>query len=856
MGHAEHLGLGCGRRRVSAGAAGREPFAFPGTERRYAPDRDGDIVHTRLEIALDPEVIAIQGRVTHEFVALSDETTHLQLHAGELTIDGVEDVEGRPLTFRHVGEDLRVELGTALSFGEPSSVTVTYRGTPRRGIYFIRPDDGYPSKPYQVWTQGQDEDSRYWFPCFDHPTEKFSFEIVARVPAKYRAISNGILAEKTAHDDGTVSWHWSQAGELPAYLVTLCVGEFDEIDLGTAPTPMQAYVPVGMADVAKRAFGRTAAMVEHFGERFGVDYPWDKYAQVVVEDFIFGGMENTSSTTLIDLVLYDDRAALDFDMDDLIAHELAHQWWGDLLTCREWPHAWLNEGFATWSQLVWMEHAEDAGAAAYDRYEMAARYRGEDAGEYRRAIVDRHFEEPIDLFDRHLYEKGGLVLHMLRRELGESAFWRAIKVYAEVNRGGSVVTEDLRVAIEAATGRNLDWFLDQWVYHSGHPELAVAWTWDKAKQCIAVTVNQTQAAVDTMVGTFRFALDIRATDADGATRTERFEVTQRDHTFSLPCASEPRSVEVDPDGDVLAVVKLKQPAAASRATLASDAPVYARIRAAHALTDEPTGENVAALAAAIPGAPWGLAVELAKALGAMRSEAARDALIAAIGAAEHPKARRGVVAALGSFRHDPLAGAALMAVLKDGDPSLFVEGAAATALGQTRVAGAREVLEQALASKDGWAEVIRIGCVGGLAALGDPAVVAALTDCTTYGRHTRLRAAAARALGAVGARLTQQDSVLETLEGLAGEFDLRIVIASIAAMRAIGNPKAIALLGGAPARHPDGRVRREAKAAALRLGKADAGSTAAARVADDLEALRTKHAALLERVEKLEGGSA
>ncbi len=847
-----HLEFGCGRRRMSAGGGGREPFVFPGTERRYAPDRSADIRHTRIEIALDPEVIAIEGSVTHDFTSLSDDMARLHLHAGELAIEGASDESGAELTFRQDGEDLYIDLRHALAFDESGTVTVRYSGTPRRGIYFIHPDAGYPDKAYQVWTQGQDEDSRYWFPGFDHPTEKFSSEVLARVPAKYTAVSNGALQGKTTHADGTVTWHWSQEAEHSAYLVTLCVGAFEELVLGDDPVPLTAYVPKGRRAIAERAFGRTAEMVKHLSERFGVPYPYEKYAQVVVEDFIFGGMENTSATTLIDLVLYDDRAALDFDLDDLIAHELAHQWWGDLLTCREWPHAWLNEGFATWTQVVWKEHAEGPDSAAWERFQQAANYRTEDAGEYRRAIVDRRFEEPIDLFDHHLYEKGSCVLHMLRRELGEDAFWRAITTYAELNRGGSVVTEDLRVAIEAATGRNLDWFLDQWVYHAGHPELTVSYAWDAATKLLAVTVTQTQKTGDEMVDVFRANVDVHVTAQDGTRCENSFPMTRRDHTFHVALENEPARVEVDPDGDLLAVIKLEQPAKASRATLASDAPLAARIRAAHALTEEPTPENVAALAAELPTAFHGLAAECAKALSGMRTMAARDALIAALGTCEDPKSRKGLVIALGAFRHDDVAGAALAGVLENGDASQFVEAAAATALGRTRAAGAKAALLAALESKDAWAEAIRIGCVQGLAALGSEDVVDAITSASAYGRHPRLRAAAIRALGAVGQRMALREPILETLADRSEESDLRIVISAAAALRAIGDPRGVGILAGAPARHPDGRVRREAKAASLRLGKAGGRAPEVARMSDDLEKLRKQNATLIGRMEKLE----
>ncbi len=851
----EGLGLetavfGCGRRGCATG--GRERFAFPGTTSRYAPDRNADMITVRIEIELDPEVTAIRGVVSYMFVGLADGMTELHLHAGELTIDAAEDVEGHALGFRQDGEDLYIALPSALEFDEPCEVSVRYHGTPRRGIYFIHPDEAYPRKAHQAWTQGQDEDSRYWFPCFDHPSEKFATEMLARVPARYTAVSNGRLVEKTAHDDGTATWHWRQEAQHSAYLVTLCVGEFDQIDLGDEPVPIMAYVPTGQRAIGERAFGRTSEMVRHFSERFGIPYPYEKYAQVVVEDFIFGGMENTSATTLIDLILYDDRAALDFDMDSLVAHELAHQWWGDLLTCRAWSHAWLNEGFATWSQVVWKEHAEGADEAAWERFTQAAKYREEDGGAYRRSIVDRRFEEPIDLFDRHLYEKGSLVLHMLRRELGEAAFWRAIQIYGLTNRGGSVVTEDLRLAIEEASGRNLDGFLDQWVYHAGHPEISTSWAWDEEAGVLAVTIRQTQKTGEEMVDVFRAHIDVRITEGDGAVLTRRFELVRRDHTFHIPLSGEPTGVEVDPHGDLLAVIEHAQPSKASRATLAADGPLAARIRAAHALTDEPTPVNVAALTARLTEGFWGLAVESAKALAAMRTPAARDALLAALPTCEHPKARRGIVSALGSFRGDVHVGAALVRVLEEGDPSLFVEAAAAHALGRCRTSGARVVLEQALEAKDAWAETIRTGCVAGLAALGDPAVVPAITACTAYGRHPRLRAAAARALGPLGGRLAGRDGILDTLADLATETDLRLVTAAIDALRTMGDARGIPILTGAPARHPDGRVRRDAKDAALRLGKTAGRTTEVARLSDELERLRKQNGALLDRMEKLE----
>jgi aminopeptidase N len=341
----------CGRRGAGAGSGRREPFALPGTTRKYARDRLVDVKHVRLDLAVDPATRTIAGTATHTVVAIADPCERVVLDAAELTIDGVKDPAGKPLSFEHRDGALTIRLAKPLRAGAETSVAVAYHGAPRRGLYFIAPDAGYPKKPLQAWTQGQDEDARYWFPCFDTPNEKASTEVVVTSPSKYTTLSNGALVGTTNDAaKGTTTWHWRMEIPQVSYLVTLVVGEFDRVDLPSEGPPLYVLVPKGRAKDAVRCLGRTGAMVKAFSERFGVAYPYEKYAQAVVADFIFGGMENTTATTLTEYALYDERAGLDYDADDLIAHELGHQWWGDLLTCRDWSHAWLNEGFATWSE--------------------------------------------------------------------------------------------------------------------------------------------------------------------------------------------------------------------------------------------------------------------------------------------------------------------------------------------------------------------------------------------------------------------------------------------------------------------------------------------------------------------------
>lgn len=847
--------LECGHRalRLAArGGAAREPFALPGTSERFGPDRSADVQHTRLEIALDPRRRRIEGVVHHTLAALDDGTRRVRLHAEELEIRAVKDASGRALAFRHVGADLEIELAEPLALGAATTVSIAYAGTPRRGLYFIAPDADHPRKPYQAWTQGQDEDAKYWFPCFDHPCEKASTEVLARVPQQFQALSNGELVARTPHADGSATWHWRQALAHSAYLVTLVVGAFEEVTLEGGRVPLTAWVPPGQGPRAQVAFGRTAKMLEVFERRFGVAFPWEKYAQVVVEDFIFGGMENTSATTLIDVALYDDRAALDYDADDLVAHELAHQWWGDLLTCRDWSHAWLNEGFATWCETVFKEEHLGAEEAAYERHTQRLGYLDEDGGEYRRAIVDRRFQEPIDLFDRHLYEKGACVLHMLRKELGEEPFWRSIRTYAGANRGRSVVTEDLLRAVEQATGRNLEWFFDQWVHHGGHPELSVSWTHDAKRGDLAVTVKQGQAGDALTPEAFRFKAEVELVFAGGRRERHVLEITRRDHTLHVPCAQPPERVRFDPEGDLLATLEVAVPPDVQRKVLADDPSAIVRLRAAGALAKDPSDATVEALGRALKDSFWGVAAEAASALARIRTPAAREQLVAGLARVRHPKARRAVAASLGAFRNDAQAAAALTGVLEQGDPSLFVESSAAAALGATRVPAGLRALEKALATKDSWAEQIRIGCVRGLGALGGEEAVALLLGRIARGQVARLRSAAAGALAQAGRRLSNREAVRDALVDLLQDASFPVVMSAIAALRALGDERALGALHALAESGADGRVRRAALVAAGRIGRGLERTKEVARLSDDLDQMRRANHDLLARLDRIE----
>ncbi|MBV8281338.1 MAG: M1 family metallopeptidase, partial [Candidatus Eremiobacteraeota bacterium] len=415
----------------------RRPFALPASRAHYAPDRRARVDHIALTLSFDFKRKILEGRCATTFTAVGGALTALELQAGRMAIKRVRDAKGKPLPYELVGQTLRIGV-PRLATGKSTTVTVDYEvRKPQQGIYFIGPDKGYPDKPYQVWTQGQDADAHYWFPCVDHPNAKATTEVTATVPSDFFVLSNGALVSTTEDKTKkTKTYHWKMDVPHVTYLVSVVAGKFVGRTDKSNGVPVSWYVEPGREAEGKRSFGKTPEMVDFFGDRIGVKYPYPQYSQIAVRDFVFGGMENTTCTTQTDSTLHDTRAALDFTSDDLVAHELAHQWFGDLLTCKDWSHAWLNESFATYFDALFKEYDLGEDEFAYQRFINQDLYLKEDSEHYRRPIVTNIYTEPVELFDRHLYEKGSCVLHMLRVQLGDDLWWCAINDYVSTNAQG------------------------------------------------------------------------------------------------------------------------------------------------------------------------------------------------------------------------------------------------------------------------------------------------------------------------------------------------------------------------------------------------------------------------------------
>ncbi|MFT5431005.1 MAG: aminopeptidase N, partial [Myxococcota bacterium] len=395
-------------------ATARAEFALPGTPDFHPVSRPVILQHLHLDVAIDPDAGSVTGCCTMLCVGNAESSSAIRFDASDLEISEVRiDGSADPIAHRYDGRYLDVPLSEPLPFGGMINVAVTYRVIrPALGLYFVGPTAGSPDTPVQVWSQNQDDDARYWMPCMDDPGMKMTTSVRATVPISLTAISNGVPGTDGPQPVGKAGWHaflWQQTTPHPIYLFTLLVGPFEEhIDAGDSPE-LRWYTLPKHAEASERAFKNTRKMLNFFSEFTSRPYAWPRYGQVAVDDFVFGGMENTTLTTVTTRVLPDERASLDFSADSLVAHELAHQWFGDLVTCREWSHAWLNEGFATYFDALYQEHDLGRDEFHYQLLELARGYFAEDSGRYSRAIITRQFAEPIDVFDRHLYYKGAWV---------------------------------------------------------------------------------------------------------------------------------------------------------------------------------------------------------------------------------------------------------------------------------------------------------------------------------------------------------------------------------------------------------------------------------------------------------------
>ncbi|MHC4370479.1 MAG: M1 family metallopeptidase, partial [Planctomycetota bacterium] len=568
-------------------------------ERQYAPDRKVDILHIAIDVTPDFKNRTVAGTTTIRFAPINKPLTELKLDAIDLDVSSVTS-DAKIEAYTGTDEDITITFDPAVGPGVETTVTIVYEAEPKRGLYFRTAEMGYPEEDTHIFTQGESHLAPNWYPNYDYPNERSSSEVICRVPREMTVVSNGrLVSEQIDPESGLKVAHWSQEKPHVNYLIALVAGKLKKIESKYKDIPIAFYTPASLIEYAHNSFKDTADMLEYYEREIGIPYPWDQYNQAVVRDFVAGGMENTTLTILTEGTLHTDDVENIRSSQSLVAHELVHQWFGDYVTCKDWSHTWLNEGFATYYEDLYDGYKNGRDSMLAGLYSTAGsllRSRSE-----HKPIVYREYRHAGEQFDYRTYSKAGWVLHMLRTELGADMFRKCVKTYLERHALDCVVTDDFRSVIEEFTGRSFDRFFDQWIYHGRHPDLKVSYKWSQKDKLAKVSVEQTHK-VDDKVGIFHFDTKIRFIVDDEAIDRE-IAVDSKKHDFYFALPKGPRIVRFDPDYGLLADIKFEKPTAMLYAQLENTDDIIGRLRAVDALKKKKDKKTIAALSSALNNDP-------------------------------------------------------------------------------------------------------------------------------------------------------------------------------------------------------------------------------------------------------------
>ena len=707
---------------------------------QYAPIRRVDITHVTIDVTPNFTERTVKGTTTIRFTPIADLLDELPLDAVDLTILAVES-EPNIAGYSTTDEKLTLRFSPPILPGEERTVRITYTAEPRVGLYFRTPELGYPAEDIHLFTQGESHEARHWYPNFDYPNERFTSEVICRVPEEMTVLSNGrLVSEQIDPETGLKAVRWLQDKPHVNYLVALVAGMFEKVEEEYNGIPLAFYTVPSKIQYAPNSFAGTADMIAFYEEETGMPYPWDKYYQAAVSDFVAGGMENTSLTILTDRTLFTDASENISSSQDLVAHELAHQWFGDYVTCKDWSHLWLNEGFATYYEALYDGHKNGHDALLYAMRNNANSVLPRDNRDDARPIIWRRYENADDQFDYRTYPKAGWVVHMLRDQLGERMFRRVIRTYLERHALDVVVTEDLRSIVEELSGRPFDRFFDQWLYHAGCPELKISYEWQEEDKLAKVTIEQTQKQGDDdepfyLPTKLRFWIDGWPSDRD-------IIIDSRHHDFYFSLRAEPDVVRFDPDYTVLAKVEFNKPKKMLYAQLANKLDMIGRLRAIDALEKEDDKQTIAHLKETLNNdAFYAVRRQAAAALSHIHSDEAFTVLMEPTEQSD-ARVRLSVVELIGDFYRPE--GVKRMQEVVENERNPEIVAVALRALGRYRDPDTYQILTHYLRS-DSYRNELAEAAIAAIRKLDDPAFITPLMTTLKRGpgavRHLALPAA-------------------------------------------------------------------------------------------------------------------
>lgn len=571
---------------------------------RETAEKDFDLIDTRLEVSFDYEHQYLNGKAQLTLKPWFYPTNVLVLDAKGFDIhkvalmlgDGMQDLE---YDYQD-NKQLHVNLPTIFTRNDTIKVFIDYTAKPNeleaggsaaitsdKGLYFINPLGKEPGKPRQIWTQGETESSSCWFPTIDKPNQKTTEEIFMTVDSQYVTLSNGLLLDSKNNGDGTRTDHWKQKLPHAPYLFMMAVGDFYVADTNWRGMPMQYMVEPAYKNDVQAIFGNTPEMIEFFSNRLGYKYAWEKYSQVIARDYVSGAMENTTANLYFSALQRTSKEVLDYNYEYVISHELFHQWFGDLLTCESWSNLPLNESFANYGEYLWGEYKYGKYEAEYHRLGEAAGYFAE-AKRDEKTLIRFYYDDKEDMFDAHSYNKGGLILNMLRDYLGDDAFFAGLQLYLKENEFQPVEYTNLRLALEEVSGQDLNWFFNQWFLKPGHPELDIQSKFNADQKILLVTLEQTQKEDDVPIFRIPMYIDIYV---NGKVQREHVVMEKQKQTFRFEVPQQPDLVNVDANKTLLAV-KTDHKSMAEWIFMYNNAPLFMdKIEALKALLEDYPDEH-------------------------------------------------------------------------------------------------------------------------------------------------------------------------------------------------------------------------------------------------------------------------
>jgi aminopeptidase N len=760
--------------------------------RKYAPERSVDILHIAIDVTPNFRERSIVATTRLRFKPIGDSVTEVRLNAQDLRVQQVSSKLAQLAAHHSTDTELIVTFAEALPLNVDQELTVTYSAAPQKGLYFRTKEMGYKPEDEHLFTQGEDIEARHWFPCFDAPNEKFTSEVICRVPSEMTVLSNGRLVSEQPGEDGLKAVHWSQEKPHVSYLISLVAGHFKKVEDQYKDIHLAFYTPTSQIEYAQNSFEETKEMMAYFEEEIGVAYPWNKYYQVCVQDFMWGGMENTSISTLADRTLFSKESENLRTSQGLVAHELAHQWFGDLVTCKDWSQIWLNEGFATYYSHLYNRHKDGKEEFLWGLYNSAAGFINRTVAEDSRPVVFRRYDKPTELFGYLVYPKGAWILHMLRNELGDDLFRKCVKTYLERHQYGTVVTHDLISIVEELSGRSFDRFFDQWVFHPHHPELQVKYSWDQQQKLARLTINQVQQLTND-VALFHFPLKLRF-KSTAATVDRVVQIKDKETDLFIPLESAPEIFRVDPDYVLLAKVSVDLPRPMLVAQLKDESDLIGRIFAVNQISKSRDAETIRLLKERLnKDSFFGVRTEAAEALRRIHSSEALQALLDSTGQSD-ARARNSVTIQLRSFFDEKAAAQARKILEEEKNPD--IRHNAARALGAYPAEENRTALLSALKS-DSFREIVAEGAIEALLVARDPASLEAIiAEVKNPGNDFTSRglASALQTIGTLGSDLQEKNAAYQVLVEHISDLRNSVRLGAIRALGTLGDERAIAVL--------------------------------------------------------------